>query len=184
MDPGPRSQRGDIVCNSISTALGVALVLSRRNGSRTAPRRSAWQALATAVAAVLVWIGTGAMLRQSFPPPPYHTAKRTRAQLLGPVSGQVLWSSFAIGALSVRATAPSRPQAAPHRSRGARPAQRRAVHPRDGRPRSFAELPHAGDPLWTLGAPTCAGAAPSPTLRPATPYTAATSSDGKQICWD
>src|SRR6267378_1259898 len=144
--PGRDPSVGDIVCNSISTALGVALVLFAPQWLTTAPRRSAWQALATAVAAVLVWIGTGAMLRQSFPPPPYHTANAPELNSWGRYQGQVLWSSFAIGALSVRATAPSRP---PRRTarRGARPAQRRAVHPRHGRPRSLAELPHAGDPL-------------------------------------
>src|SRR5882672_10220214 len=60
--PGRDPSVGDIVCNSISTALGVTLVRFAPQWLTTAPRRSAWQALATAVAAVLVWIGTGAML--------------------------------------------------------------------------------------------------------------------------
>jgi len=36
------------------------------------PRRAAWQALANAALAALVWIGTGAVLRPIVPDPPYH----------------------------------------------------------------------------------------------------------------
>ena len=180
--PGRDPSVGDIVCNSISTALGVALVLFAPQWLTTAPRRSAWQALATAVAAVLVWIGTGAMLRQSFPPPPYHTANAPELNSWGQYQGQVLWSSFAIGALSVRATAPSRPpgRAAPLVA---------VLDPRnvelfilamDGRDLSLSY--HMPAIRWTLGAPDLRWRGAFANVAPGDTFTAATSSDGKQIC--
>src|SRR6267378_3274989 len=180
--PGRDPSVGDIVCNSISTALGVALVLFAPQWLTTAPRRSAWQALATAVAAVLVWIGTGAMLRQSFPPPPYHTANAPELNSWGRYQGQVLWSSFAIGALSVRATAPSRPpgRAAPLVA---------VLDPRnvelfilamDGRDLSLSY--HMPAIRWTLGAPDLRWRGAFANVAPGDTFTAATSSDGKQIC--
>jgi len=180
--PGRDPSVGDIVCNSISTALGVALVLFAPQWLTTAPRRSAWQALATAVAAVLVWIGTGAMLRQSFPPPPYHTANAPELNSWGRYQGQVLWSSFAIGALSVRATAPPRPpgRAAPLVA---------VLDPRnvelfilamDGRDLSLSY--HMPAIRWTLGAPDLRWRGAFANVAPGDTFTAATSSDGKQIC--
>jgi len=61
--PGRDPSTGDILCNSISTALGVALARFAPRWLTTTPRRSAWQALAAAVVAVLTWIGTGAVVR-------------------------------------------------------------------------------------------------------------------------
>src|SRR6266540_1612357 len=82
--PGRDPSTGDILCNSISTALGVALVRFAPRWLTTTPRRSAWQALATAVVA---------------------PAFDYWAQY----EGAVLWSNFALGPLSVRAVAPAHP---------------------------------------------------------------------------
>ena len=107
--PGRDPSTGDILCNSISTALGVALVRFAPRWLTTTPRRSAWQALATAVVAVLTWIGTGAVVRQAFPPPPYHEVKAPAFDYWARYEGAVLWSNFALGPLSVRAVAPAHP---------------------------------------------------------------------------
>src|SRR3989441_8628148 len=72
--PGRDPSLGDIVANTNSTALGVLLVVAAPIWLFAPPRRSAWQALGTAIVAVLVWCGTAAMLRQTFPPLPYSVA--------------------------------------------------------------------------------------------------------------
>src|SRR5207247_7450271 len=69
--PGRDPSVGDIVSNTISTALGVLLVVAAPIWLWAPPRRSAWQARLAALVAVIVWYGTGAMLQQTFPPRPY-----------------------------------------------------------------------------------------------------------------
>ena len=76
--PGRDPSLGDIICNANSTAIGVALVVFAPRWLWPPPRsrRAAWQALATACLAVLVWLGTGAVLRSIFPDPPITTSGR------------------------------------------------------------------------------------------------------------
>ena len=69
--PGRDPSTGDIISNTVSTALGMALVITAPRWLHTPPQRSARQALGTAIAAVLVWLITGLVLRPIYPPPPY-----------------------------------------------------------------------------------------------------------------
>lgn len=107
--PGRDPNVGDIVSNTTSTALGVALVRFAPRWLMTSAERSAWQALGTAGVAVLVWIATGALLRPTFPPPPYREERTPDYPDWGHYRGEVshlLWSNEA---LKVVATYPPRP---------------------------------------------------------------------------
>ncbi len=113
--PGRDPSLGDIICNANSTAIGVALVVFAPRWLWPPPRRAAWQALGTALLAVLVWLGTGAVLRPIFPDPPYHELRTPDWNFWGHYRGNVLSSqgtisagdrTFAPGATLV---APSRP---------------------------------------------------------------------------
>ncbi len=55
--PGRDPSTGDIICNTIGTALGVLVVVAAPIWLWAPPRRSAWQAMATAILAVVAWIG-------------------------------------------------------------------------------------------------------------------------------
>jgi hypothetical protein len=107
--PGRDPSVGDIVCNTASTALGVALVRFAPRWLMASPDRSAWQAAGTAAAAVLVWIVTGAVLRPTFPPPPYHEVRTPDVPDLSRYEGQVLQVLWSNEALKVVATAPPLP---------------------------------------------------------------------------
>src|SRR6266550_1216157 len=181
--PGRDPSTGDILCNSISTALGVALVRFAPHWLTTAPRRSAWQALATAVVAVLTWIGTGAVLRQSFPPPPYHTVNAPAFDYWAQYHGAVLWSNF-VGPLSVRAVAPAHP---PDRSSPlVGVLDSRAVEvfilSMDGHDLSLLYRMPATN--WKLETPDLRWRGAFAAIAPGDTFTAAAaaSADGKQIC--
>jgi VanZ family protein len=88
--PGRDPSVGDIVCNTTSTALGALLVVTAPIWLWAPPRRSAWQALGTASVAFLVWYGTGAMLRQTFPPLPYHIVTTPDFDHFGQYKGKVI----------------------------------------------------------------------------------------------
>ena len=88
--PGRDPSTGDIICNTTSTAIGAALVVFAPLWLWPPPRRAAWQALGTAILAVLVWLGTGAALRPIFPEPPYHTVVTPDWNLWGNYRGKVL----------------------------------------------------------------------------------------------
>ncbi len=103
--PGRDPSVGDIVCNTISTALGVLLVVAAPLWLWAPPRRSAWQARVTAIIAVLVWYGTGAMLRQTFPPPPYHIVTTPDLENFGHYKGEVVSVSEELRSLGVTAVA-------------------------------------------------------------------------------
>ena len=115
--PGRDPSLGDIICNANSTAIGVALVVFAPRWLWPPPRsrRAAWQALATACLAVLVWLGTGAVLRPIFPHPPYHELRTPDWNFWGHYRGTVLSARGSISdqdrtfALRVTAVAPSRP---------------------------------------------------------------------------
>jgi hypothetical protein len=103
--PGRDPSLGDIVANTISTALGVLLVVAAPIWLWAPPRRSAWQARLTALIAVLVWYGTGAMLRQEFPPPPYRMVPRPELPYLDHYQGEVLKVTPGFASLEIRAVA-------------------------------------------------------------------------------
>jgi len=88
--PGRDPSVGDIVSNTVSTALGIALVVAATRWLWTPPQRSARQALGMAVAAVLVWAGTGFLLRPILPEPPYRDVWTPRFSLWGHYRGTVL----------------------------------------------------------------------------------------------
>ncbi len=107
--PGRDPSVGDIICNTTSTALGVLLVVAGPLWLWAPARRSAWQARATALIVVLVWYGTGAMVRQSFPPPPYRIFTTPDLAFLGHYEGEVLKITRGLGSLEVRAVAAPSP---------------------------------------------------------------------------
>ncbi|HXG97670.1 MAG TPA: VanZ family protein [Gemmatimonadales bacterium] len=106
--PGRDPSVGDIITNTVSTAIGTLLVATARSWLWAPPGRSAWQARATAVIAVLAWSGTGLMLQQSFPPPPYTNVPTPDLPHFGHYKGQVLSVRQVRRGLEVVAVAPPR----------------------------------------------------------------------------
>ena len=100
--PGRDPSLGDIICNANSTAIGVALVVFAPRWLWPIGRRAAWQALATAGLAVLVWLGTGAVLRPIFPDPPYQDVWTPDWHYWGHYEGKVVAASLGSLALSQR----------------------------------------------------------------------------------
>ena len=88
--PGRDPSLGDIVCNSISTALGVLLVVAAPFWLFVSPRRSTWQAFAAAVIAILAWWTTAAMTKESFPPLPYTVLTTPNFDNFGQYKGRVV----------------------------------------------------------------------------------------------
>ena len=88
--PGRDPSFGDLFSNTISTAIGMLLAVTAATWLWAPPRRSAWQARVTAVIAVLAWFGTGLMVRQSFPPPPYNTVPTPDLQNFGHYEGEII----------------------------------------------------------------------------------------------
>jgi hypothetical protein len=107
--PGRDPSVGDIICNTASGAIGVALVRYAPHWLLVSPRRSAWQALGMAIAAVLIWYGTGAAVRPIFPPPPLYPVTAPDFNHWGRYFGEVVSARFTRGVLSVLAVAPARP---------------------------------------------------------------------------
>ncbi len=103
--PGRDPGVGDIVSNTISTALGVLLVVGAPIWLWAPPRRSAWQARLAALVAVLVWYGTGAMLQQTFPPRPYRIVPTPNSPKFRHYKGEVLKVTPGERTLEVRAVA-------------------------------------------------------------------------------
>ena len=111
--PGRDPSLGDIICNTTSTAIGAGLIWLAPRWLTVSPARSGWQALGAALLAVLVWFGTAAALRPTFPPPPYRVVARPDFELWGRYRGEVLEASMAQGILYVKATFPKRPPGRP-----------------------------------------------------------------------
>jgi len=107
--PGRDPSLGDIVANTISTALGVLLVVAAPIWLWAPPRRSAWQARITAGLAVLVWYGTGVLVRQVFPPGPYRILPTPSVPFFGTYDGRVLEITPGFQSVEVRAVAAPAP---------------------------------------------------------------------------
>ena len=107
--PGRDPSVGDIIVNTASTALGVALVVYGPRLLFTTAQRAAWQALGTAVVAVLAWTGTGVVLHQSFPPPPYQDVAAPDFNRWAHYNGAIVWTKRSPGVLSVQALFPAHP---------------------------------------------------------------------------
>ncbi|HEY3279471.1 MAG TPA: VanZ family protein [Gemmatimonadales bacterium] len=68
--PGRDPSLGDLVFNTLGTALGLFLVRRAHWLSPTAPR-AAWRSLAVALGAAAVWLGTGWLIHPTFPASTY-----------------------------------------------------------------------------------------------------------------
>jgi len=111
--PGRDPGVGDIVCNTISTAIGAGLVQLAPRWLTVAPARSGWHALCAACLAVLVWLGTAAALRPTFGTSPYRVVPKPDFSFWGLYQGEVLETNLRQGILYVKATFPERPPARP-----------------------------------------------------------------------
>jgi len=111
--PGRDPSVGDIVCNTISTAIGAGLVQLAPRWLTVAPARSGWHALCAACLAVLVWLGTAAALRPTFGTSPYRVVPKPDFSFWGLYQGEVLETNLRQGILYVKATFPERPPARP-----------------------------------------------------------------------
>ena len=111
--PGRDPSVGDIVCNTISTAIGAGLVQLTPRWLTVAPARSGWHALGAASLAILVWLGTAAALRPTFGPSPYRVVSRPEFNFWGLYRGEVLEANLRQGILYVRATFPEQPPGRP-----------------------------------------------------------------------
>ena len=111
--PGRDPSVGDIICNTTSTAIGAGLIWLAPRWLTVSPQRSGWHALGAALLAVLVWFGTAAALRPTFPRPPYCVVARPDFSLWGRYRGEVLEANLAQGILYVKATFPKRPPGRP-----------------------------------------------------------------------
>ena len=67
--PGRDPSLGDLVLNTVSTALGVGLVRTAPAWLLPPPRAAAWLSLASALLATTVWLGTGWLLQPLLPGP-------------------------------------------------------------------------------------------------------------------
>jgi hypothetical protein len=92
--PGRDPSLGDIICNANSTAIGAALVVFGGPWLWAEPRRAARQALATAILAVLVWLGTGMVFEPILSAPPYSAVYTPDWDYWGHYRGRVLASTF------------------------------------------------------------------------------------------
>ena len=63
--PGRDSSLGDIVCNTISTAIGAGLARTRNRWLFVSPERARWHAAALGILAVGTWLVTGYLLMHS-----------------------------------------------------------------------------------------------------------------------
>jgi len=111
--PGRDPNVGDILCNTISTAIGVTLVRLSPHWLTVAPQRCGLHALGAAGLAIVVWFGTAALLSPTFGPPPYTVTPRPDFNFWGLYQGAVLESRLQNGLLYVKATFPDRPPGRP-----------------------------------------------------------------------
>jgi hypothetical protein len=111
--PGRDPSVGDIVCNTISTAVGVGLVHLAPRWLTVSPARSGLHALGAAVLAILVWLGTAAALQPTFGSSPYRVVARPDFDFWGLYKGEVSEATMLNAMLYVKATFPPRPPGRP-----------------------------------------------------------------------
>jgi hypothetical protein len=111
--PGRDPSLGDLVSNTISTTLGAALVQLAPRWLTVPPARSGRHALGAATLAILVWLGTAAALRPTFPSPPYSVISRPDPNSLRQYEGEILEAKLQDGMLYAKATFPSQPPPRP-----------------------------------------------------------------------
>ncbi len=111
--PGRDPSVGDIVSNTISTAIGAGLIRLAPRWLTVAPARSGWHALGAASLAVLVWFGTAAALRPEFGPSPYRVESRPDFEFWELYRGEVREAILQNGMLYVKATFPPSPPSRP-----------------------------------------------------------------------
>lgn len=111
--PGRDPSVGDVLCNTISTAIGVTLLRLAPRWLTVSPARSAWHGLGAAVLAILVWFGTAALLHPTFGPAPYKVVPKPDFNYWGLYQGDVLDTRMESGMLYVKATFPVRPPGRP-----------------------------------------------------------------------
>jgi len=111
--PGRDRSVGDVVCNTISTAIGVGLVHLAPRWLTVSPARSGLHALGAAVLAILVWLGTAAALAPTFGTSPYQVVPRPDFNLWGLYKGEVPEATMLNGMLYVKATFPPSPPGRP-----------------------------------------------------------------------
>jgi hypothetical protein len=111
--PGRDPSVGDIICNTISTGIGIVAVLRAPRWLTVPPQRSASQAIATAAVASIVWLATGLLLRPAVPPPPYREVSMPNFPFWGRYRGKVLEATLSPFPLStplrITAVASDRP---------------------------------------------------------------------------
>ena len=106
--PGRDPNLGDVICNTISTAIGVALTRLAPRWLTVSPERSASHALGAAALAILAWFGTAALLHPTFGSSPYKIFPRPDFNYWGRYKGQILETRMEGGILYVKATFPVR----------------------------------------------------------------------------
>src|SRR5206468_3424745 len=89
----------------------VLLVVAAPIWLFTAPRTSRWQALATAIVAVLAWYGTALATRQALPPPPYNVLLTPDFIHFGHYNGTVLDVRPGNARIDITVTAATEPPA-------------------------------------------------------------------------
>jgi len=98
--PGRDPSVGDIVCNTVSTGVGMALVVGGPRLLWIPAARAARQALGLAAVAVLVWYSTGLVLRPVLPEPPYRDFWTPDWDFWGHYRGKVI--SARLGGVTLR----------------------------------------------------------------------------------
>ncbi|HET8712387.1 MAG TPA: VanZ family protein [Gemmatimonadales bacterium] len=111
--PGRDPSVGDIICNTASTAIGVALVRFAPHWLTVAPARAGRHALGAALLAWLIWFGTAAALRPAFPPSPLRVVTRPDFPNWGRYNGEVIEARLQAGLLYAKAIFPRRPPGRP-----------------------------------------------------------------------
>ena len=104
--PGRDPSVGDILCNTIGTALGAALVWTAPRWLAVSPYQAARRSLAVSAAAAAVWLGTGWLVQPALPatlyydhwtPPDYHDWTPYQGRILSATLGALALQRRPIG---------------------------------------------------------------------------------------
>src|ERR1700752_4662136 len=111
--PGRDPSVGDIVCNTLSTAIGAGLVRLAPRWLTVSPARSNWHALGAAFLAILAWLRTAAALAPAYGPSPYRVVARPDYNNWGLYGAAVPEATMQNGLLYVTAIFPPTPPGRP-----------------------------------------------------------------------